>query len=447
MRFTRICIVLISLMFCGTVLFSETYNDMFVYPPYGHSMGIHKANVSTYKMVYGKSISFAEAGGISAVKLNEKNKKGVDDDDELTIFLADQINGNLLYNVGFNKLISFKDSIKNPVVIKAEPSGNVIVGDVGRKAVILFKYENDSLRYVRTILRNVLPVGIDYGDRNFIFVSDALSGRIIKITMEGKILKSINVESPGKITTIRRLDMWQVSGPSVVYVITNNGRSVEKFDFHLNKIGEYDTPSYDLVECNFTDIANDFYRNLYLVDNKNSRIVKLTGDLKYVCDFGRFGTGDKEFYYPEYISIWKRFGQIFIVDRNGISYYWMGIDGNIIDVSPAVLTKQYPGITFVIFSTDFAIARVKIYDKSGNIVRSFTFPKRLKPGRNNILWDGKSNNGKICPDGEYKVKLVMEPTYSSRGYFKKNLSARIKINLKNGIGKIKNNERYEENWF
>ncbi|NIA23593.1 MAG: hypothetical protein GWP03_05500 [Proteobacteria bacterium] len=447
MRYIKFYTVLISLLFCSIILGAETYDDMFVYPPYGHSMGIHKVNVSTYKMVYGKSISFAEAGGISAVKLREKDKKGFDDDDELIIFLADQINGDILYNVGFNKLISFKDSIKNPVIIKAVPSGDVIVGDVGKKAVILFKYRNDSLHYVRTVLHNVLPMGVDFGDGNFIFVSDALSNRVIKVTMKGKILKSISVQSPGKITAIRRVDMWQISGPSVIYAVTHNGKSVEKFDFHLNKIDEYDTPSYDLGKCNFTDIANDFYRNLYLVDNKNSRIVKLTGDLKYVCNFGKFGTGDKEFYYPQYISIWKRFGQIFIVDRNGISYYWMGIDGNIMDVSPPVLTKQYPGITFVVFSTDFAIARLKIYDKNNTIVRSFTFPKRLKPGKNNILWDGKSNRGKICPDGEYKVKMELQPTYSSRGYFKKTLSARVKINLNNGMGKSENDERYEENWF
>ena len=420
---------------------------MFVYPPYGHSMGIHRVNASTYKMIYGRSVSFAEAGGISAVKLKEKDKKGPDDDDILTIFVADQIKGDILYNIGFHKLIAFKDSLKNPVVIKANASGDILVGDVGKKAVILLKYKNDSLIFVRTILRNILPVGVDFGGKNFIFVTDALTGTLMKVTKRGKLLKRIRVKTPGRITAIRRGDMWQLSGPSVVYAITHNGRSVEKFDFNLDKIGEFDTPSYELSGCDFVDIANDFYRNLYLVDNKYNRIVKLTGNLKFLCTFGQFGTGDKEFYYPEYISIWKRFGQIFIVDQNGISYYWMGVDGAITDVSPPVLTKKHPGVTFVVFSTDYAIAKLKIYDNNNEIVRSFTFPKRLKPGSNDILWDGKSDNGKICHDGEYTIELILEPTYSSRGYFRKILHSRVEIHLHKDIIRRENDNKYEKNWF
>ncbi len=447
MNFIKSCTIAISFIIIAISVSAETYDDMFVYPPYGHSMGIHKANVSTYKMIYGKSISFAEAGGIAAVKLRATDKKGIDDDDELTIFLADQINGRILFNVGFNKLVTYNDRLKNPVVIKADPSGRVIVGDVGKHAVILLQYKNDSLVFVRTILKGVLPYGVGFGDRNYIFVSDMLSNTLLKVTYKGKILKRLKLDAPGALTTIRRRDMWQVSGPSVVYVIAHNGKSVEKYDFQFNKVGEYNIPSPDISSCNFVDIANDYYRNIYLVDNMNSRIVKFTGDLKYVGDFGKFGTGDKEFYYPQYISIWKRFGQTFIVDRNGISYYWVGIDGDIEDVSPPILTKEYPGITFVVFSTDYAIARVKISDKDNNVVRSFIIPKRLKPGKNNILWDGKTDRGALCPDGEYKVRITIEPTYSSRGYFKKELKADLKVKLGVSNKKVETDERYGKNWF
>ena len=34
------------------------------------------------------------------------------------------------------------------------------------------------------------------------------------------------------------------------------------------------------------------------------------------------------------------------------------------------------------------------------------------PGEALIVWDGRDNNGKLVPEGEYKVTIVARPTYS-----------------------------------
>ncbi len=425
----------------------QTFDKMLVYPPYGHSMGLHRANASTYKMIYGKSIKFDQCGGISAVKLKSANRKGSDDDDELTVFLADQINGSILYNIGFDKLISYNKNLKNPIIVKANSDGQIIVGDIGTKEVTLLQYKNDSLIYVKTILKGIYPSGIDFGEKNIVFITDKIKNKLFKVNFDGTILKSINIPSPKKLVSINSNDTWLVSGKPFLVVIANNGKSIIKYDNNLNEIIKYDIPSYEIDDCNLEDIACDFYRGIYLVDEKYGRLLKFNSNLEFIGTFGSMGMNDKQFYHPLYISIWKRYGQIFIVDMNGISYYWIGVDGNIIDVSPPELTPKYPGITFVIYSTDYSIGYFKIYNSKGKTVRNFMIPKRLKPGKNYLLWDGKSNRGKLCPDGNYKVDLTLEPTYSSKGHFKRHFNTNVIINYTGIITIEKKNERYEEDWF
>jgi len=130
---------------------------------------------------------------------------------------------------------------------------------------------------------------------------------------------------------------------------------------------------------------------------------------------------------PRGITIWRRFGQVFVVDVTTIDYYWIGIDGYIKGCFPPVFTSEKPGTDIVFFITESAIMNSKIYDSKGTLVREFLNNYEEIPFEHYFIWDGRDNHGEIIPPGEYRIELILTPTYSSRGKFKKILDTRIMV--------------------
>jgi hypothetical protein len=71
-------------------------------------------------------------------------------------------------------------------------------------------------------------------------------------------------------------------------------------------------PINPALDPNYVSIEVDCWGNVYVVDMKNSQIVKLTSDLEYLTSYGTKGTGTKmgEFMYP------KDFQVFFYWDQN-----------------------------------------------------------------------------------------------------------------------------------
>jgi flagellar basal-body rod modification protein FlgD len=53
---------------------------------------------------------------------------------------------------------------------------------------------------------------------------------------------------------------------------------------------------------------------------------------------------------------------------------------------------------------DAKSVEIKILDSSGNVVRTFKVGEK-KAGRYDFVWDGKDDEGKLLPDGNYTVKI------------------------------------------
>ena len=49
--------------------------------------------------------------------------------------------------------------------------------------------------------------------------------------------------------------------------------------------------------------------------------------------------------------------------------------------------------------------RITVYDSKGNVVRKL-FPGQVNPGSHAVNWDGKDDNGKAVPDGNYRYKVI-----------------------------------------
>jgi hypothetical protein len=121
---------------------------------------------------------------------------------------------------------------------------------------------------------------------------------------------------------------------------------------------------------------------------------------------------------PRGITLWRRFGQIFITERSGAQYFWIGTD--ILDVSTSAESIR-PGednVRLRYFLTEVARVTVELIDSDGDVVHKLVDNRRRATGENVERWDGKlGRGGGPAPPGAYTLRVSAKPTYSSGEYF------------------------------
>jgi hypothetical protein len=75
----------------------------------------------------------------------------------------------------------------------------------------------------------------------------------------------------------------------------------------------------------FYDVAIDYYANVYTSD-RGGRLHKFDRGLEPLLSIGKRGTGEHEFDEPRGIGLYRRFGQMFVAERAGAQYLWIGTD-------------------------------------------------------------------------------------------------------------------------
>jgi hypothetical protein len=144
---------------------------------------------------------------------------------------------------------------------------------------------------------------------------------------------------------------------------------------------------------------------VYVTDQTNSQIHLFDPDLRYIVSFGRQGVEGTTFDSPTGITIWRRFGQVFVSEANGGQYYWVGLDAYLIGFYPAEFDSLKPGTTIALYITEMANIQVDITAPSGTLVRSLAPPHMQHPGEALIVWDGRDNNGRSVSSGVYFYKM------------------------------------------
>jgi hypothetical protein len=235
-------------------------------------------------------------------------------------------------------------------------------------------------------------------------------------------------KGPTAIDVLDGNEPWTYYRESFLVVIDESGKRVTKFSLRGVQDNSITYRDLKLEDARFAYCAMDYYNNVYLTDNLNCNIHKLDRTLRPIVSFGRRGTGEKEFLQPTGIAIWKRFGQVFILDESGAHYYWVGVDAYLRGFFPPEFgQKDKPGTTVSIYLTDPAMVGMKVYDSNGDLIRELIPEFKQYPFENEIVWNGLDSQGKFVAPGTYTLKVSVEPTYSSKGYFSKELTGTVRV--------------------
>ena len=411
-----------------------------VYPPFRHCLGIHRAT-SFHLFVYlGKRTRFNEPTGITAVKLRAKDDPSTEsDDDELTVFGLNSGEGEIIYNTSlyevklYGERGSGEGQFLDPLGIAADDRGTVIVADTGNDRVVRLQYVDDRLKFVKVFgssgpgerqLR--APSQIALGASGTVYVSDTGNDRIVMLTSAGEPVDSIvgdseagiTLEGPTGLAVVEGDDPWIARHRDFIVVSDRGATRLLKLSREGRLLGAIEAADLPVQDATFGYLAIDFYGNTYATDRVNSMIHKFDSSLRYVTSFGRPGTGDRELDEPRGITIWRRFGQVFITERAGAQYFWIGTEIRDLAADPASFKPGSGEVHLSYYLTETSRVTVELLDGRERPVATIVDGRRRSIGPNRERWDGTAGRPpRPVPPGRYTVRVTAQPTYSSGKYF------------------------------
>lgn len=388
-----------------------------VYPPFGHCMGIYRAGTAQLAILLGGLVRFDDPQGLACVKLEDWDDPGTSDDDELAVYGVNSGTGHIIYNADMYTLGLYggtgsdEDELRKPHGIAADPSGMVLVADTGNRRVMILRRNGSRLvpeGHIPGVFTEPWDVAIDGSGK--IYITDRAENMLfIYSSVADSLPDVIELDTPGGVCAVG-METWFHIDESSIVVVTDEGSTLVKIESGII------VESADIADCRggvFNYPAIDFWGNVWVTDSLLCTIHKFTPDLEYLVSFGCAGHDDREFTNPTGLAIWKRFGQVFVAEKEGARYFWVGVD--LIDLT---IESTGRGLHLDGILTEKAILDVMITGSDGSEVFRL-FEGRHSAGQLHLQWDGCNARGVPVTGGEYNLELVLQPTYSSKGYFSK----------------------------
>ena len=440
---TRFVVVfaLVALAIGHAAATSDDYDPTtLIYPPFRHCLGIHRATGFHLFVYLGARTRFNEPAGLAAVKLRIKDDPSTEsDDDELTVFGLNSGECEIIYNTSLYDVRTYGEcgdgpgQFRDPLGIAADDRGRVVVADTGNDRVVELAYTNDRLEFVGAFgsagsgERGFLhPSQVALGASGTVYVADTGNDRIVMVTLDGEPAGSIVgdaeagvvLQGPTGLAVVEGDDPWIARGRDFVAVSDRGGSRLLKFTRDGRLSAAVEASELPTANASFDYLAIDFYGSVYATDRRNSMIHKFDHKLRHVTSYGRPGTGDRELDEPRGITIWRRFGQVFIPERAGAQYFWIGTEIVDLEAVPASFEPRAGETRISYYLTEVARVTVELLDHRGRVVRTLVDNRRRAVGRNLERWDGTSREGDApVPSGRYTLRVTARPTYSSGKHF------------------------------
>ena len=410
-----------------------------VHPPFGHCLGMHRVTAFHLFLYLGASTRFNEPAGLTAVKLDALDDPSTaSDDDELTVFGLNSGECEIIFNTSLANVETYgecgddRGEFRNPLGIVADVRGNVFVADTGNHRIVRLLYKDSRLEFVASFgsegqgrLQFSTPSQVALGASGNLYVTDTGNDRVVAMTSTGQWLSEVTgdnegltLDRPVGLAVVEGDDPWISRRQDFIVVSDRGGGRLVKISRDGRLIGTVTSEELPLPSVRFDALAIDYYGNVYATDGPNGRIHKFDAQLHYVTSVGNSGTGNIEMDEPRGITLWRRFGQIFITERTGAQYFWIGTDILNLETSSERISPGEDDLRLSYFLTEVARVTVELVNSDGDVVHTLIDNRRRAVGQNVERWDGRlGRRGDPAPPGAYTLRITARPTYSSGEYF------------------------------
>lgn len=407
------------LLVCSFFIYSESL----VFPPYLHSYGIRKATPKHLFMFFGASTFFSDPQGLATVKMDSwDNPASKKDDDEVIVYGINSGHHELIYNKSMYSLAIFgcKGSGKNcflfPKGIAINSKGDVYVADSGNNRIVHLYNPKSDLQWIGSFNGVTLtdpgifgPRRVALDENGNIYVTDAVHNKIFIFSKEKSVRRYIPankndlfIGSPTALAVADGSAQWSYfKNERVLFCADKNGSRLWKIDLNGSVLKCIDLPEGHHAFYG----AIDYYHNYWITDISKHCLLKFDHDLKLLDIFGSFGTKKDQFVEPRGIAIHKRFGQVFIAEKKGAQYYWIGTE-----LKKAALRRDTgEKYCLTVNSTEYSF--VSLFTLNGKDTTFFCKRRMFFPGS-----DMKMISDIDININNHPLVLKIEPTYSSFTY-------------------------------
>ncbi|MCD4690274.1 hypothetical protein K8S17_02320 [bacterium] len=425
------------LLFASRLLAAE--ETTLVKPPFGHCLGINRATNLHLFLYLGTRTSFNNPAGLAAVKLRSKDDPETShDDDELTVFGLNSHECEIIYNTSLTNIEVFgecgsgRGQFRRPLGIAADEWGGVFVADTGNDRIVHLHYIDDELRHVgeMTTFDAVpdslsAPAQLALGTSGTIYVTDSGNNRVLALTQSGGVTMSLDgdddagvqLDEPTGLAVVENDDPWINRREGRIVIADRGGTRLLSFDLDGTLRDAAAAGDGMPSDARFGYLAIDYHGSVYATDRVGSRIHKFDRRLRYVTTFYGAYTGSAELDEPRGIAIWRRFGQVFVAERQGARYFWMGTEIQELSVASDEFRPGAAPLHITYFLTEVSRISIQVNDVDGRSIHTIADNRRRAIGPNAERWDGLLEDGQPLPPGEYTLLVTANPVYSSRAYF------------------------------
>ncbi len=415
-----------------------------VAPPWSHTFGLHRVRQTHLDIYTGYRKRFSSPQGLAAIKHDFNDEESPNDDDELTVYGVNAGEREIIFNKSRFSLGFFEGSgsggsdFVRPVGIAADREGWVAVADQAQNKVLYLQNESNELKYVRSVTFEdsekplAAPMGLAI-ENGRLYIADSENHRVVVTDRNGTLLETIGTDEK-RWHLFRPFDVAVIAEPSYNYYQSKFIIVSDSLNQRLCKLAMNGVP---LTIKRFKETAGDFggfffvavdyYSNVYATDTLAGCVYKFDRHLNYLA---RLGCGEEEtsaLEEPRGIAIYRRFGQVFVAERAGASYYWIGTD--VLNPSAeAELEEGSASITIRFLLTEHARLTVSLEDEAGATLHIFDSERFISPGNKTRIYHLK--DGSLpCSIAKCKsyVTIVATPTYASKRFLTVNKRVPVRV--------------------
>ncbi|MEZ4395565.1 MAG: NHL repeat-containing protein [Candidatus Krumholzibacteriia bacterium] len=393
----------------------------YVYPPFKHTLGMQRVGELELKLFLGPGAKVENPQGICAGKPASRDDAKTDrDDDELTLVLVNSGRGELLYNPSQTSLKRYgrkgsgEGEFLDPRGVDMDREGRVAVADTGNHRVALLGLGEDALQWTGAI-DSVEGAPFAPSDVAFaagmLWVTDLAGGRILRFKPDGEWVDAWAprgddaLDGPLALAVADAKDPWNRMRRFALVLVDRQGQRVRVYDERARVLHEANVADLLPGPARLGYPVIDLHGQILLPDSTGGRLLKLNRDLS-VLDVLDHLDDDSPLRHPSSLALYRRFGQLFVVETRGGSYAWTGTDVKRFEAL-RVDGDGRPGLQLDYFLTEPSLVRILL--AAGGEEREL-LPERRREA-------GERRDWVALPEpipARATVILRATPTYSAR---------------------------------
>jgi len=320
----------------------------------------------------------------------------------------------------------------------------IFVADASNNRIVKLRYdwrfENQSIINDGVISGNglELPLDIDinngfdfYPDTNdYLWVLNGNS-QIKRFTFDGTLKSTYGSYGSGvdqfcRPTAIVSGRHYALSNPYEPYANTHYFFVADRGNNRI--VWLYKNPGSEAIlwmgetytDRDIVDLETDNFGHIWAVDRANGQVIKylmqVGGTLFPLCTFGSSGFGENQFYHPVSLSNTGGYlgcGNVYVLeswtDSSGGQYFTIATD--IVDYNVYSDSNHFTHCANYVL-VDPAGIYFKIYNESGNLIRTVQPVYVYYSGPELLWWDGKNDAEQTVPSGNYLMKVSAVSVYA-----------------------------------